>query len=560
MRKPSSFFFLNSTQCFVTLNDAIFRLVVTYSLIDLLGERHSNTILAVSATLFILPFLIFTYPSGQMSDRYSKKSVIMWSLWAELVFMILGFFAIMMKDQIASYFALFLIALQSSVFNPAKYAILPEIVQKDKLSSVNGILVLSMYLSIILGTFLATVVCEFTNRNYLVVVGICIAFSVFAIFTGLGIEKTPVKNPDREINMFFFKDMFKMLKIASKYPHLLLSIFASSYFLFTAAYTQLNLIPFGMQSLGITDVQTGYIYLAAAFGVGFGSMLVGVLSGKTVELGLSLWGAFGTAISYIVLFGVQYNLPISCLMFFFVGMHGGLYVVPMDAYIQFASPEKHRGSIVGAATLLSFIAVLFSAGAIAVMGNALELRAATGYLVIGVMTLVVATWVLFCLPEYITRLFAVLAVKFFFALKLGKVPKKAFVVCKEKNVASLFSLVYSFQKIRFIKWSHKPPSRLRIVFNSIFNTLPFHTDKKGKVSEECLKELKKGVSEGYTFCLFENDKRLKSLRSAITLLARETKQQPVRTQFKRLNGKSHSFFHFFSLLHPTLSLTFKTKN
>ena len=544
----------------MTLNDAIFRLVVTYSLIDLLGKEQSNTILAISAALFILPFLFFTYPAGQLADRYSKKKVIMWSLWAELVFMLMGFVAIMLKNQYCSYFALFLIALQSSIFNPAKLAILPEIEPRDRLSKANGILTLSIYLSIILGTFLATIICQFTNRNYLVVVFICIVFSVLAIFTGYGIETTPIKNPLKKVNVFFIRDLFSMLRVASKQPHLILAICASSYFLFTAAYTQLNLIPFGMQSLGITDVQTGYIYLAAAFGLGVGSLLVGILSGKTVELGLSLWGAFGTAISYIVLFSVQYNLFWSCVLFFSVGMHGGLFIVPLDAFIQFASPEKHRGSIVGAATMISFVAVLFSSGAIALMGNILEWRAASGYLTIGIMSLCVSFWVLVCLPEYITRLFAVLAVKFFFALKLGDAPTKALLVCRERSLVNRFSLVYSFQKIRFIKWFSKPPSRSRIIINFIFNTLPFYYDKKGGIAATTLHELKRAKQEGYTFCFFENDRALKKLkltpRAALTIIKKEIPEPVVNTEFKNLNGKTHSFFHFFHLFHPTLSLSF----
>ena len=30
-----------------------------------------------------------------------------------------------------------------------------------------------------------------------------------------------------------------------------------------------------------------------------------------------------------------------------LGINGGLYIVPIDAYIQLASPEKDRGEIVG---------------------------------------------------------------------------------------------------------------------------------------------------------------------------------------------------------------------
>ncbi len=404
MGKRSSFFYLNATNCLITLNDAIFRLIVTYSLIDTLGVEYSNTILSVSATLFILPFLFFTYSSGQLADKFSKNQVIIWTMWAELFFMFLGLGAIALKNPFFSYFALFLIALQASVFTPVKFAIIPEIEPKERLSKTNGILTLSMYLSIILGTFLATIICDLTNKNYTLVVLVCIAFSLMGIYSGYKIENTPVKNHLRKIDLFFFKDMVRTFKIASEHRYLLLSIFASSYFLFTAAYTQLNLIPFGMQSLGLSDVDTGYIYLSAALGVGIGSWVVGTLSGKQVKLRLSVWGAFGTSFSYIILFFAQHHLIFSVFLFFLVGFNGGLYVVPMDAYIQLASPEKHRGAIVGAGTLMGFIGVLFSAGAIALMGNLFGWQAATGYLVIGLISLMVSCWIFYCLSRSEKRL------------------------------------------------------------------------------------------------------------------------------------------------------------
>ena len=400
----STFASLNATQFLVTINDSIFRLIVTYSLIDLLGQAESNKILAISAALFVSPFLLFSMPSGQLADRYSKRTVILWTLWAELVFMVMGLFAIMVKDEFCAYFALFLIALQSAVFNPAKFSILPELEPPERLSWVNGLMTLFTYLSIIAGTFLASFISDITGRNYIFVVFICIIFSIAALFTGYGIKKTPVVNPTKKVNPLFVVDIIKSIKLAAKFPHLCLAIFASSYFLFTAAYTQLNLIPFGMQSLGITDVQTGYVYLAAALGIGVGSLLVGILSGNTVELGISIWGGFGVAISYLLLFVCQYNLFASCLIFFSIGMHGGLYVVPLDAYIQYASPPKERGSIVAASAFLSFFAVLISAGVLALFGEVFQLKAATGFLIIGFITTGVAIWVLFSLPDYFTRL------------------------------------------------------------------------------------------------------------------------------------------------------------
>lgn len=559
-RKGSTFTYLNFTQFFVTLNDSIFRLVITYSLIELLGEGESNKILAISATLFVLPFLVFSMPSGQLSDRFSKQKVIMWTLWAELIFMFYGLFAVYIKDVFSCYFALFLVALQSAILNPVKFAIIPELEPEERIAKVNGYLVLFTYLSIILGTFLASFLSDITNRNYVSVVVLCIIFSILALYTGSKIKKTPIKNPTKKVNPLFIVEVFRSLKLAGKFPHLLLAIFASSYFLLTASYTQLNLIPFGMQSLGITDVQTGYVYLAAALGVGTGSFLVSILSSKGVELGLSIWGAFGTAASYLLLFVFQHNLFLSCLMFFSVGMHGGLYVVPLDAYIQKASPEKDRGSIVASSTFISFGSVLIGAAMIGLLGDVLGVPAAVGFLIIGVCTLIAAIWVLCSIPEYLTRLFAVLVTKFFIDLQVNDPPERSLLICAKRNLLSLFTLAYSFPKIRFVKWVKKPPSRAGVFLNRIFNTLPIALTDDGKVNELGAATLKSMEEQGFSICFFcEGDGCQKvgiSSNEAMKLLKHQYNAPVHQVKLESDRRENPSFFHFLHLLHVHFTLSF----
>ena len=395
----SSFLALNCTQFIVTLNDSIFRLIVVYALIDILGEQYNNQILAISAALFVLPFLVFSMPAGQLGDRISKRTIIVWTAWAELLFMVIAYFAIWYGHEFSTYFALFLIALQSAFFSPMKYAIIPEIEPQNKIARANGHMTLFTYLSILLGTFLASFLSEMTKRNFPLIVVFCIIISVVAVVTAHSVEKTPVKDPEKKINYFFFTQIVHSIKLASQYKHLNLVLFSSAFFLYTASFTQLNLLPFGVESLGITDVQTGYVYLAAALGLGVGSFLVSVISSNSVKLWLSLWGGYGTGASYILLYLFRHNLIVACLLFFSVGMHGGLYIVPLDAYVQFISPEKQRGSLVSAGTFLSFVAVLCGAGTLYLFGDIIDITAAQGYLVIGCMTMVVAIFITFALQE-----------------------------------------------------------------------------------------------------------------------------------------------------------------
>lgn len=458
----SSFFYLNVTQFFVTLNDSIFRLIVAYSLIDLLGEQATNQILSVLAALFVAPFLLFSMPSGDLADRYSKRTIILWTLWAEIVFMILGLVAFYVKDVFSCYLALFLIALQSAVFNPAKYSILPEIVPEDKISRVNGALTLTIYLSIIAGTFLASFLSQVTNRNYVLIVYLCLIFSIIALFAGLGIEKTPVQDPKRKINPFFFLQVFRSLKIASCYRYLLLACVCSAFFLFTASYTQLNLIPFGVQSLGITEVQTGYVYLAAALGIGVGSFIVGTISGRFVELGLSIWGGLTTVLAYLCLFIFQYSLAICCFFFFLLGLGGGMFVVPLDAHIQIASPTNKRGSVVAASTFLSFVAVLMAAIYLYVLGDVLRVSAALGFLSVSIVMFVVVSFMIARMPNALFRGFALVIAKFFITVDSSTLKKnESFLIITKHKKLCKFALMTLLHDVSVMSYDRKKIDHLK---------------------------------------------------------------------------------------------------
>lgn len=545
-KRFSSFTYLNISQFLVTLNDSIFRLLVAYSLIDLQGTEMANTILAISGALFVLPFLLFTMPAGDLADRFSKKKIIVWMMVAEVVAMIYGLFAIHAKDVVGAYLALFFVALQAAIFNPAKYAIIPEVVTKEKLSKINGILTLFTYLAIILGTFFASFITQITNRNYILVVCICILLAIFGLYTSLQIEDTPRQNPKKKVNPFFFLEIIHSLKISRKYPHLLLAVLGSAYFLFTATYTQLNTIPFGIQSLKITDVQTGYVFLAAAFGMGAGAIAVAYLSGKHVELGFAIVGGIGTALSYILLFIFSSDIFAAVILIFSLGFHGGLYIVPLDAHIQVASPEKERGEIVAASAFLGFVGVLFAAGAIELFGNVLGLTAAEGFLIIGGTSLIVALIVTVLLPDYFMRLISVLLSRLFFTITTSgdlekSLKEPGIIVCKDFSKIHIMSLIQVYPRIRFIKLLSQKPSSLKMTFLNLFHIIPVYPH-----DETCHKHLAKTLDHKNSVALFLND----NFKHTPELIEEILKNHaypiiPFRVEKQSQSKDNNLFFNFF---------------
>ena len=310
-----SFYLLNATQFMGALNDNVFKLLVIYLLIAVKGPDFANVILSLAGAIFVIPFLLFSSAAGVLADRISKKHIIVFSKALELAVMIFGVIAVFLTWELGLYIALFLLATHSAIFGPSKYGIIPELVGEESVSRANGSITSMTYLAMILGTFLASFLTEITGKNFLIIIGFCTIISVIGLLTSLGIAKTEPVRSTKKINPFFFYEIYQSVRMCWDIPNLLPCIFGSSFFLFVAAFSQLNMIPFAMQSLNLDEVGGGYLFLVTAIGIAIGSTLSGRLAKDSVEPGITcIAGGF---LSLFFLLSFPHHLLLWSLFLFF---------------------------------------------------------------------------------------------------------------------------------------------------------------------------------------------------------------------------------------------------
>src|SRR5689334_811425 len=85
-----SIHFLNIAQFMGVLNDNIFKLVISFLLIAILGQQYASTIMAVSGAVFVIPFLLFSSTAGTLADRFSKQRLMMVMKVVEMIIMLLA--------------------------------------------------------------------------------------------------------------------------------------------------------------------------------------------------------------------------------------------------------------------------------------------------------------------------------------------------------------------------------------------------------------------------------------------------------------------------------------
>ncbi len=389
-KKPFSLACLNIAQCLGAMNDNMFKLLLIYMLIETRGQEKANAILSAVGTLYVLPFLLFSSAAGVLADRFSKQKLLILMKVAEMLILFFALFAFGQKSMVAGYILLFLLSAHSAMFGPSKYGIIPEIVPHDRVQKANGLITSFTYLAMIFGTFLASFLTSITNRKFVLSVGFCFAMAIVGFICALGIKKTPPQGSKKRVNPLFLHEIYETLRFCSRSRHLLVSISASAFFLFVGAFTQLNIIPYAIQSLHLSDIAGGYLFLATALGIAVGSYIAGRASKRHVELGLSCLAVLCVSIIFIFLsiFSSHLSLVIICLLL--LGIFGGLFIVPFDSYTQLTSPQEIRGQVIAASNFLSFFGVLLASFCIFFFGAFLNLSPAMGFAVIGLLSFFIA--------------------------------------------------------------------------------------------------------------------------------------------------------------------------
>jgi acyl-[acyl-carrier-protein]-phospholipid O-acyltransferase / long-chain-fatty-acid--[acyl-carrier-protein] ligase len=391
--------FLNIAQFLGVINDNVFKFLTVFLLIDIKGIAASSSILFWVGTVYVLPFLLFSSAAGVVADKFSKQKIIVILKALEVVTTALAVLAFSLQSAWACYVLLFLLSFHSAAFGPPKYSIIPEIVPSDKISKANGIVTSFTYLGIIVGTFLASFTTQITSRNFTLASCVCVLIAVLGLAASLLIPYTKPTRTTTRIKFFFLKEIYNTLSFCYKSPHLLLAILSSAFFLYLGAFFQLNIIPFAMQALNLSEVGGGYLFLTVAVGIAIGAVLVGKLSKHRIELGFSCIASFALFALVLFLAILPKTLKLDVVLLVLIGCCSGFFIVPFDAYIQKHSPDARRGQVVATSNFMSFCGVLLAPFSIYVLSGSYRLTAAQGFFFISLFVFAVSLIILFKLSH-----------------------------------------------------------------------------------------------------------------------------------------------------------------
>jgi acyl-[acyl-carrier-protein]-phospholipid O-acyltransferase/long-chain-fatty-acid--[acyl-carrier-protein] ligase len=392
---PRGFWALIVTQFQGAFSDNLFKMLVILYLPVMMG--HDNfPITAMAFLLFNIPFLLFPGFAGSLADKLSKKTVTVITKYIELAVMSMGLGGFFLNSPAMILTALFLMASQSALFSPAKYGILPEILEDKKLSWGNGILQLGTFIAIIAGTAVAGPLLESLGGKIYYAMFVLLGFTVCGLISSHAITKPAPANPARKISFNPWNGLGDSFKKFGQDRVLFLTMLGLAFFWFTGVLVSQTIIELGKE---ISDSPTRQSLLLAALslGIGVGSVLAGYFSRGRVETGMVPFGGFGLAALCFILALGGWTYAMTLGLIFGLGIFAGIFDLPLAAMLQKRSPKEVKGGMIAASNFVTFSGMTVAALLFMGLFNWLKFSPDSIFLAAGSMTLTVSlisAWIL----------------------------------------------------------------------------------------------------------------------------------------------------------------------
>ncbi|MBT8054793.1 MAG: MFS transporter [Xanthomonadales bacterium] len=451
------------TQALGAFNDNIFKNALAAMLVfegSKLFGFNTDQLVNFSAMVFILPFFLFSALFGQLADKYEKSMQIRRVKLFEVVIMLLATLGFWIGSVSLLMFVLFLLGLQSTIFGPIKYGILPQILKREELVGGNALIEMGTFVAILGGTIAGPQLAGVeVSWPYWVSAG-CLATAAAGYAASLRIPRADPVAPDLKINWNIFSETVHNLKFINENATVLNSVLGISWFWFFGA-TFLVQIPSYTQNVlgGDKDLMSSLLALFI-IGISAGSLLCEKLSGKQVEIGLVPFGAIGLTLFGLDLYFASPDAPtvgITALEFLsggdnwriiidllMIGVFGGFYIVPLYALVQSRSAPDHRSRVIAGLNILNALFMVVAAVmAMLILGPA-GLGIPDLFLISAILNAVVATYIFTLVPEFLMRFLVWMLIHTIYRVKvtgLDNIPEEGPVIVASNHVSFVDPLI-----------------------------------------------------------------------------------------------------------------------
>ena len=373
---------LFATQFLGAFNDNLFKqamvLFATYSIYS--DAKKEAAFSAIATGLFILPFFLLSALSGQLADSHDKARIVRIIKTAEIAIMVVGAGGLLIASVPLMLGAVLAMGAHSTFFGPIKYAILPQHLRRDEVLGGTGLVEAGTYIAILGGTILAGLI---SPRMAAVLV---LAVAAVGWLTAREVPPAPPPGERPPLDLHIIRASITLVSATLHIPRLFLAILSISFFWMIGAVLVIEFPPL-VKNVFTADKQVASLFLAIfSIGVATGSVLInrllaGRVSARYAPVSVIGMGGFvmlmvlaayrwapaakGTLYTFGQ-FAHHPNAPLVALSLFGVSVTGGMFVVPLYAFLTTTVESDRTARTVAANNIVNSGAMVIGAiGAVA---------------------------------------------------------------------------------------------------------------------------------------------------------------------------------------------------
>ena len=376
--KRKSFIPLFATNFFGTLNDNFLKTLAGFTVIGWLNdERVKAVAMGVTAGALVLPYILFSPLADRLTAVWAKRRIVQIAKWAELPIMAVAIAGFALHSAWLVIGAVLLMGLQSSLYSPAKYALVRDIGGEGRISTGMGGMEGVSFLGVLLGTVAGAMVADWVGAEARHADKIClVAFAALGLVFSYTIKAD--EEPSRALHAISpLRYIRRAYRMAGRYDGLNAVIFTLSIFWWAAAMLQMGLLVYGKaeNGLNLSATGTGALLCAAAVGIVAGQVIAGFVDRRRFLLGATLLTGWIAA----ALLAVLYFVPLSPVAFGAVlgllALDLGFFKLPLDAEIQKVVKGPKLNTMLAYFNQVSFLFMLAASGCYALVSWAFGPRA-----------------------------------------------------------------------------------------------------------------------------------------------------------------------------------------
>jgi 1-acyl-sn-glycerol-3-phosphate acyltransferase len=451
------------TQALGAFNDNIFKNALAALLVfesSRLGGLNTDQVINLSAMLFILPFFLFSALFGQFADKYEKSVQIRRIKLFEVAIMLLATLGFFLNHLPLLLFVLFLLGLQSTIFGPIKYGILPQILRREELVGGNALVEMGTFVAILAGTIAGPQLAGIEVSWPYWVSGACLAVAVAGYLYSRRLPEAAAVAPALRINWNVFSETVRNLRFLNENQTVLNSVLGISWFWFFGATFLVQIPSYSQNVLGGDENLMSALLALFIIGISTGSLLCERLSGKQIEIGLVPFGAIGLTLFGLDLYfaspatpgagvsvmeflssGQNWRIVIDLLL---IGTFGGFYIVPLYALVQSRSAPDHRSRVIAGLNILNALFMVAAAILAMLILGPVGLTIPDLFLISALLNAAVAVYIFSLVPEFLMRFLVWLLIHTIYRVRvtgLERIPAEGPVIVACNHVSFVDPLI-----------------------------------------------------------------------------------------------------------------------